>query len=320
MLPKNCFLAAIDLGSNSFRLEVDHYFKGQVFRKDYLRTPVRLGKGLNEKGELSQESMERGWACLREFKNYLRNIKIYRIRAVGTQTLRIATNQEQFIQKGQKILGFPIEVITGQEEAHLIYTGVTAMLDRKEKEPKQEKRLIVDVGGRSTELVLGFASKPLVAESCPVGSVGLNLEFFNDGLLTKKQFKLAIAKARELIEPAIAQMQKNNGEPLVWDQAYGSSGTVGAVSSVLKSNNITDGRITRTATQWMYEQLITAGSVQTLNMPKLGDRQDVVGGGLAIIMALFECFEQLEELQSARGALRQGIIFDMIAKELVRKK
>ena len=145
MLPKNCFLAAIDLGSNSFRLEIDHYSKGKVFRKDYLREPIRLGVGLDEQNALTRDAMERGWVCLQMFKEHLDEMNIHRIRAVATQTLRVATNRDAFIKRGRKILGCPIEVISGKEEALLIYTGVTAILDRKEKEPNDRKSAIYSI-------------------------------------------------------------------------------------------------------------------------------------------------------------------------------
>lgn len=316
MLPKNCYLAAIDLGSNSFRLEIDHYLKGKIFRKHYLREPVRLGRGLNAENILAQDSIERGWRCLKDFKKLLRSLKIAHIRAVATQTLRVAKNSDVFIKKGEKILSCPIEIIPGEEEARLIYLGVTAMLDKlKPQYPAYgERRLVTDIGGRSTELIVGQAMHPIAAQSTPIGSVGMTMDFFADKQFSSAQINQAIEHAKTLFAAAQQQLQADACGTLVWDKAYGASGTIGAVSSVLKTNKITDGRITRPALEWMRDQLIQAGSVDALKMPGLGDRQDVVGGGLAIIIALFDTFERLEELFPTRGALRQGIVFEMLVQ------
>ena len=317
MLPKNCLLAAVDLGSNSFRVEVDRYQKGTLTRKDYIREPVRLGRGLNHEMRLDQASMERGWACLEQFGAYLRQQNVYQARAVATQTLRQAVNRNEFIEIGQKFLGVPIEIISGEQEALFIYTGVCALLDEAyppaQGEQEQEKRFVIDIGGRSTELIVGQGSQALTAYSCPVGSVGLSMDFFANERLTQPQFDQAVAYARTLFNTAAQTMERACGTVLVWDQAYGASGTIGAVSNVLRNNQVTDGAITRPALDWIYEYLLRAGSITALSMPGLGDRRDVVGGGVSILLALFDTFQDLQALVPARGALRQGVLYDMVA-------
>lgn len=315
MPSKSCFLAAIDLGSNSFRLEVGRYHKGQLARTAYLREPIRLGRGLNENAELDLAFMKRGWSCLRRFDKYLHKQKIFNVRAVATQTLRQAVNRDVFIEKGQKILGFPIEVISGQQEANLTYLGVCALLDKSKTrfgKRSTENRLVLDIGGRSTELIVGKGPKPLAGQSCSVGSVGLSMDFFANGLLAAQQFERACACARAHFEQAIAQMKEATGAPLIWDKAYGASGTIGAISSVLKKNKQTDGCITRPALEWIYQQLLHARSCEAISMPGLGERKDVIGGGVSILRALFDIFENLHTLYPARGALRQGLLYDMI--------
>ena len=315
MLPKSCLLAAVDLGSNSFRLEIDRYYKGRLLRKDYIREPVRLGRGLHEDLSLDHSAMERGWNCLKNFNDILHKQKVRYVRAVATQTLRQANNRMEFIEQGQELLGCPIEVISGQEEAHLIYLGVSAVLN-EDKTPGDslppEKRFVVDVGGRSTEVIIGQDMQALAAQSCPVGSVGLSMDYFADNQLTPPQFSQAVAHAHTYFEQAAQQMQHDSNAPLLWEQAYGASGTIGAISSVLKNNQISDGQITRPGLDWIYEQLIRAGSIDALQMTGLGDRKDVIGGGLSVMLALFDTFPNLRTLVPARGALRQGVLYKMI--------
>lgn len=315
-IPSNSrLLAAADLGSNSFRLEIDRYAQARFTRKSYNREPVRLGRGLRCDLTLDQEAMERGWACLKRFGKILHREKIPYVRAVATQTLRQATNRDDFLKKGNKLLGHPIEVISGEEEAQLIYLGVTSLLQEDVADTQAtdaEKRLVIDIGGRSTELVVGTGTRARVARSTPVGSVGLSMDFFNNGILGAAEFDDAVAAAREQFISAAAAMQTSNGAPLVWDAAYGASGTIGSISSVLKINHMSDGLITRDGLHWIHSQLLHAGSLRALQMPGLGDRKDVVGGGLSVLLALFEVFPELTAITPARGALRQGVLQQMI--------
>lgn len=315
MLPKNCLLAAVDLGSNSFRLEIDQYRAGYLRRKIYLREPVRLGRGLDENMLLSSEAMVRGWDYLEKLGQHLKRYKIYKTRAIATQTLRQAKNSQDFIQKGQELLGCPIEIISGEQEALLIYTGVCALLDARLTRhgmTNPEKRLVIDVGGRSTEIISGQGLNAHTPTSTPIGSVSISMEFFPDGELSKPRFDYAITFARSHFDSAIKALNSPLAPPLDWDKAYGASGTIGAIGNVLRRSHITNGTITQQGLDWIYSHLIKAGHVDRLRLPGLGERKDVIGGGLSSLIALFSTLNNLHALSPTRGALRQGILYEMI--------
>jgi exopolyphosphatase/guanosine-5'-triphosphate,3'-diphosphate pyrophosphatase len=293
-------LAAIDMGSNSFRLEIGQLINGRYRRIDYLKETVRLGAGLDLNGLLTEEATLRGLACLARFAQRLKGFVAPQVRAVATQTLREARNRDQFLARAQAELGFPIEVISGREEARLIYAGVARL------QPSSVPRLVVDIGGRSTEMILGQGRKPIRAESFQVGSVSLSLKYFGEGRFTEEAFRQAQVAAGAELEEAL--------EPFAavhWQEALGSSGTVGAVSQLLGANGVTDGRITPDALRWLMEQCLRAGKVEKLTLPGLKeDRRAVIAGGLAILYTLCTHFG-IQALLPARGALRQGVIFDL---------
>ena len=178
-------LAAVDLGSNSFRLEIGRYEHGHIHRVEYLKEAVRQGNGLDEERNLTLEAMERGWACLARFGERLQGFGTAQVRAVATQTLREARNRDVFLAKGSAILGHPIDVISGPEEARLIYQGVSRLLPQS-----SERRLVIDIGGRSTEFILGQRFKPGEMASFRVGSVAWSSRYFPDGQFTPQAFLL----------------------------------------------------------------------------------------------------------------------------------
>lgn len=293
-------LAAIDMGSNSFRLEIGQLDRGRYRRIDYLKETVRLGAGLDTNGLLTEEAAARGLACLARFAQRLAGFAPQQIRAVATQTLREARNRNAFLERAQTVLGRPIEVISGREEARLIYAGVARL------QPSNVPRLVVDIGGRSTEMILGQGRKPIRAESFQVGSVSLSLRFFGDGRLTEAAFRAAQVAAGAELEEALEPFA-----PVNWQEALGSSGTVGAVSQLLAASGITDGRITPDGLRWLIERCLHAGRVERLDLPGLKeDRRAVIAGGIAILYTLAAHFG-IDALQPARGALRQGVIFDL---------
>lgn len=293
-------LAAIDLGSNSFRLEIGLGGTERYRRQDYLKETVRLGAGLDANGMLTEEAVQRGLACLRRFATRLAGFAPGQVRAVATQTLREARNRNAFLLRAQEALGFPIEVISGREEARLIYAGVARL------QPGHGPRLVVDIGGRSTELILGQGLAPQVAESFGVGCVGLSMRFFEDGRLTPSAFRAAQVAAGAELEEGLQPFARHR-----WTQALGSSGTAGAVSQVLLAAGQTDGRITPAALRWFIERCIDAGHVERIVLPGLKpDRRAVLPGGLAILYTLAAQF-QIDALWPAKGALRQGVIFDL---------
>lgn len=295
-------LAAIDLGSNSFRLEIGRLEHGQVRSVTSLRETVRQGNGLDEAGKLSTEAMERGWACLARFAEHLAGFGPDQVRAVATQTLREARNREAFLAQAEAILGCPIEVITGQEEARLIYRGVAHLLP-----DSAERRLVVDIGGRSTELILGRRDQALTMESHPVGSVAWSQRFFPDGGFSPAAFELAQQAAGQVLAPARATCAAR------WDIAYGASGTVGAVADALVASGHAPGWITREHLDWLRSRLLQARHADALRLPGLReDRKPVIGGGLAVVRAVFDVFG-IERLVPAQGALRHGLLLEVAA-------
>jgi exopolyphosphatase/guanosine-5'-triphosphate,3'-diphosphate pyrophosphatase len=292
--------ASIDIGSNSFRLELARLSGERYQRLSYIKESVRLGAGLDAQGMLTEAAMQRGLTCLKGFGEQLAGIPTERVRAVATQTLREARNRNAFLARAQAALGHPIEVISGREEARLIYAGVARL------QPSAKPRLVIDIGGRSTEMILGTAQKPVLAESFGVGSVSLSLRFFPDGVYTAEAFRAAQVAAGAELEEALTQFR-----PERWKEALGSSGTVGAVSQILVATGQTDGRITPAALRWCIEQCLAAGSQDKLQVTGLkDDRRPVVAGGLCILYTLLTQFG-IEELLPTKGALRQGVIFDL---------
>jgi exopolyphosphatase/guanosine-5'-triphosphate,3'-diphosphate pyrophosphatase len=288
------------MGSNSFRLEMGQMARGRYRRLDYLKETVRLGAGLDEQGLLSEEAAQRGLRCLRGFASHLAGVPAERVRAVATQTLREARNRNSFLLRAQDALGYPIEVISGREEARLIYAGVAHL------QPSEETRLVIDIGGRSTELILGQGRQPLVAESFAVGCVSLSMRFFPQGAITMEGFRAAQVAAGAELEEALQAFA-----PERWTSALGSSGTAGAVSQVLLAAGVSDGRITPEGLRWCMAQLLQAGQVDRIELPGLKpERRAVIPGGLAILYTLATHFG-IAELWPAKGALRQGVIFDL---------
>ena len=190
-------LAAVDLGSNSFRLEIARLELGQLQRMEYHKETVRQGAGLDADRCLSQDAMQRGWNCLARFAERLAGFAPNQVRAVATQTLREARNREEFLTVAQQILGFPIDVIAGREEARLIYQGVAHLLPQSD-----ERRLVLDIGGRSTELIIGSGYAPQVMESYRVGSVAWSMRYFPDNVLSARNFERAEIAAKAVLDDA----------------------------------------------------------------------------------------------------------------------
>jgi exopolyphosphatase/guanosine-5'-triphosphate,3'-diphosphate pyrophosphatase len=300
LVPPSAPLAAVDIGSNSFRLEIGQLPQTRYRRIDYLKEMVRLGAGLDANGLLTEEAAQRGLACLRRFSARLAGFAPGQVRAVATQTLREARNRNAFLLRAEEALGFPIEVISGREEARLIYAGVAHL------QPSEAPRLVVDIGGRSTEMILGRGRVPRVAESFGVGCVSLSLRFFGDGRISASGFRAAQVAAGAELEEALQPFA-----PVHWQEALGASGTVGAVSQILLAAGVTDGRITPAGLRWCIERCIERGRIDALDLPSLKpERHAVLPGGLAILYTLAAHFE-IRSLYAARGALRQGVIVDL---------
>ena len=296
-------LAAVDIGSNSFRLEVGQIQGGRYRRVDYLKETVRLGAGLDAAGFLSEDAAARGLDCLARFARRLDGFAPLQVRAVATQTLREAKNRNAFLLRAQTVLGHAIEIVSGREEARLIFAGVARL------QPSTVARLVVDIGGRSTEMIVGRGTRPRTAESFQVGSVSLSMKYFPGGRFSERAFREAQVAAGAELEEALEPFA-----PRHWKEALGSSGTVGAVSSVLAANGVSDGRVTPTGLRWFMERCLEAGSADKLALAGLKDeRRAVIAGGLSILYTLATHFG-IDELKPARGALRQGVIFDLAAR------
>ncbi|MEY4753334.1 MAG: hypothetical protein RJA44_1009, partial [Pseudomonadota bacterium] len=283
-------LAGIDIGSNSIRLEIGQLLHDQYRRLDYLKDTVRLGAGLDDSGLLSEAAAQRGLACLERFRDRLAGLPAAQLRAVATQTLREATNRDEFLLRAEAALGHPIEVIAGREEARLIYKGVARL------QPSEQRRLVIDIGGRSTELIIGEGVTPLAAESFRIGSVSLSGRYFPDGRYSEAGFRAAQIAAGAALEEAVEPFGPGH-----WQEALGSSGTAGAVSQLLAASRISDGRITLDGLRWCIERCLEAGHQDALQLPGLKpERRAVLGGGLAILMTLLTQFE-IEALHPAKG-------------------
>lgn len=298
-------LAAVDLGSNSFRLEIGRYAAGHIERVQYFKEMVRQGAGLDDNGFLTEVAMQRGWECLARFAERLKGFPSTHVRAVATQTLREAKNRDLFIQKANEILGYPISVISGPEEARLIYQGAAHSLP-----PSDERRLVVDIGGRSTELILGQQFTTRHVASFPVGSVAWSMRYFPSGEFTKASLKTAQIAAQAVMEEASHHFATDS-----WDNAYGTSGTANAIADVLAAYGGDPDVVRREQLTWLCEQLLQAGSAANVRLSGLKEeRRAVIGGGVTVLCAVFDLL-RLDELRIASGALRQGLLRDMVQHE-----
>ena len=304
-LPSGTRLAAVDLGSNSFRLEIGRFAHGHINRTEYLKETVRQGNGLDADRNLTPEAMQRGWDCLARFGERLAGFKKNQVRAVATQTLREARNRDEFLARAHKILGVPIDVIPGREEARLIYQGVAHMLPQS-----SERRLVVDIGGRSTEMILGQGLEARTVESYRVGSVAWSMKYFPDGQFNPRAFDTAEIAAKAVLDEAC-----NTYRAGAWDIAYGSSGTIGAVSDVLTAAGWAPGLVTREGLNWLLDRLLKCQSADRLKMEGMKeDRRAVIGGGVSVLRAVFDLLN-IEQMQTAQGALRHGVLYDLLDRE-----
>ncbi len=298
-------LAAIDLGSNSFRLEIGVARHGQIQRLEYLKEVVRQGSGLDADRNLTPEALERGWACLARFGDRLRGFAPQQVRAVATQTLREARNRDVFLARGSELLGFPIDVIAGREEARLIFIGVAHSLPQS-----PERRLVIDVGGRSTEVITGSGYAARLMESYRVGSVAWSMKYFGKGETTADAFDRAMVAAQAVLDEAASIYQGQ------WDAAYGASGTVGAVSDILVANGFPADRISHEGLLWLRERLVRAGHVDRVRLDGLrDDRRAVIAGGLAVLLGLFDLLG-ISEMVAAHGGLRHGVLQELLQRQI----
>ena len=297
-------LAAVDLGSNSFHLVIARWTAGQLQVLDRLREPVRLAEGLDETRHIAGPALRRALECLSRFGQRLKGLSGEDVRAVGTNTLRRAKDTRAFVRKAQAALGFPIEVLPGAEEARLIYLGVAHDLA-----DDGGRRLVIDIGGGSTELVIGERFKPLAAESLSMGCVSFSERYFEVGRLTVRNFERAGVAARgELVTLRQRFLE------LGFEDAVGSSGTANALEAILIAEGLSDSGITRRGLERLEQRLIEAGDLATLELEGLTeDRRPVLPGGLTILLAAFRVLG-LERMRTSAQALREGLLYDLIGR------
>jgi exopolyphosphatase/guanosine-5'-triphosphate,3'-diphosphate pyrophosphatase len=296
-------LAAVDLGSNSFHLQVGRVVDSQIYLLDSLREPVRLGGGLTRDKRIDRATQGRALEALARFGERLRGFPQGTVRAVGTNTLRVAKNASPFLEEAQGVLGFPIEVIFGREEARLVYVGVAHSL-----RPAQHRRLVVDIGGGSTEFIIGAGYEPELMESLGIGSVSY-MRFFPEGRIEKSGMKKAELAASNELERIVKEYRR-----MGWRQAIGSSGTARSLAAILAANGWTNGTITAEGLERVRAQVLKVGDVSRLNIAGLReDRAAILPGGLAIMRSVFDALG-LAELEAAEGALRQGVLYDLLGR------
>ena len=294
-------LASIDIGSNSVLLLVGRVINGKLHTELQRKETIRLGGALDSERNLEPSAIERGLECLRRYAALIAHIPPAHRRVVATQTLREARNRDAFLHQAQAILGCPVELISGEREAALIYQGVSSLLPAS-----PERRLVVDIGGRSTEICLGQGSHLEKAISCPIGSVACAQRFFGDGVLHADRFAAAHAHAHALLRTHMADW--NNA---TWEQVWGSSGTAGAISKALHQAGYPAGEITRPTLFQLQQQLILAGHIDRLPLQGLREElRPVIAGGVSVMCAVFDTF-QLQHMRIAQGALRHGVLFDL---------
>jgi exopolyphosphatase/guanosine-5'-triphosphate,3'-diphosphate pyrophosphatase len=297
-------LAAVDLGSNSFHLQVGRVVDDQIYLLDSLREPVRLGAGLTRDKRIDRATQLKALEAVSRFGERLRGFPPAAVRAVGTNTLRVAKNAAQFLDDAQAALGFPVEVIFGREEARLIYVGVSHTLP-----PAPHRRLVVDVGGGSSEFIIGTGYEPEATESLPIGCVSYSLRFFPDGRIEKAGMKRAELAASNEIERIVKEFRR-----MGWKQAVGSSGTARSIAAILAETGWAKGTITAEGLDRLRSQFLKAGEVARLALPGLrADRAAILPGGLAILTAAFDGLG-LEEMEVSEGALRQGVLYDLLGR------
>ena len=301
-------LAAVDLGSNSFRLQVARVVGKQLYPLDSLGEMVRLAAGLTADKRLDEDAQARALDCLKRFGERLRGFPAHSVRAVATNTLRVAKNASAFLRKAEAAVGFPIEVIAGHEEARLIYLGVAHSLPIS-----TDPRLVMDIGGGSTEFIIGKRLRPVRMESLYMGCVSYSLRYFPDGKITKSAMKRADLIARSEIQTIAAGFTSS-----YWEEAFGSSGTARALGDIIHLNSFDsagrEGDVTLEGLENFREYLLRVGDVKKLELAGLRpDRAPVIPGGFVIMSAAFSELG-IRRMSQAIGALRQGVLYDLLGR------
>ncbi|MGH8715013.1 MAG: exopolyphosphatase [Casimicrobiaceae bacterium] len=301
-------LAVVDLGSNSFRLEIGRIEGDQIYRQDTWRETLRFGAGIDDRGRITPAAIKAALACLARFRERLSGVHPSAVRAVATSAFRVALNAREFLPRAERALGCPIDVISGHEEARLIYLGAAHELP-----PSDAPRLIVDIGGGSTELIIGRGLEPERLESLPLGCVSTTQRFFPDGTVGARAFAAAETAARVEIEAISRDFGAGH-----WKDAYASSGTAAALAEILEQNGFSTGGITQAGLARLRKRLIAARHPARLKLNALKpERVPVLAGGLAIMSAAVAELS-IERIDPVGGALRLGVLYDLLGRTIDR--
>ena len=297
-------LAAIDLGSNSFHIVVAQLDQGELRTVDVMSDKVQLAAGINDKRFLTEEAKQRGLDCLSRFAQRVKDLPRDAVRIVGTNALREAKNSREFIDEAESILGTSLEIIAGREEARLIYLGVAHTLA-----DDKGSRLVIDIGGGSTEFIIGERFEPRVMESLHMGCVSFTKRYFHDDAISPKSFKRAQTAALQEL-----QSIKYHYKEIGWDSAVGSSGTIKAVRNACISKGYSDDKITKEALHTLRDEILSYSHSSEIDIEGLKpERQKVLPAGIAILCAAFEALD-IKEMTFSEGALREGVLYDMAGR------
>ena len=297
-------IAAIDLGSNSFHMVLAKADSHEIRILERLGDKVQLAAGLDDERQLSEEAMQRGLDCLRRFAQLTSTLPEGAVRIVGTNALREARNRAVFIRRAEEILGHQVEVISGREEARLIYLGVSHSIA-----DTPGKRLVADIGGGSTEFIIGQRFEPLLRESLQMGCVSYTQRYFKDGKITPARYAQAYTAAR------LELMGIEHGlRRLGWEDAVGASGTIKAVGLTIKAAGLGNGEVNAEGLAWVKRKLFKLGEVDKIDFDGVKpDRRTIFPAGLAILEAIFDALE-LQRMDHCDGALREGVLFDLLGR------
>jgi exopolyphosphatase/guanosine-5'-triphosphate,3'-diphosphate pyrophosphatase len=301
--------AAVDLGSNSFRLHIGKSIAGQMHIVRTARDPIRLAAGLGPDGALSREAMETAVRSLRDFSSILREQRLDAVRVVATNTLRVATNAEALLPRLEAAIGYPVEIISGEEEGRLIYMGVSSALAAVGNHPG-EQRLVIDVGGGSTEVIAGRGNQIELVESFSIGTHPQSAAWFPGGRIDARSFEAAVNAARARFEDAADQYRAHG-----WQAVYGSSGTIRAVSDVIARNRIGEGirngAISIDSLLALRDKLIAAGHADGFDLPGIKrERVIVMAGGLSVLLGAMQEFG-VRAMTAINAGLRLGVLSDL---------
>ncbi|WP_263143903.1 exopolyphosphatase [Pseudomonas sp. RIT-PI-AD] len=297
-------IAAIDLGSNSFHMVVAKADHGEIRILERLGDKVQLAAGIDEQRQLSEEAMQRGLDCLRMFAQRMAGMPEGAVRIVGTNALREARNRGEFIRRAEEILGHPVEVISGREEARLIYLGVSHSMP-----DAQGRRLVADIGGGSTEFIIGQSFESLQRESLQMGCVSYTQRYFRDGKITPARYAQAYTAARLELMGIEHSLRR-----LGWQEAVGASGTIRAVCLAIKAGGHGNGEVNGEGLAWLKRRLFKLGEIERIDIDGVKpDRRAIFPAGLAILEAIFDALD-LKHMTHSEGALREGVLYDLLGR------